>query len=132
MQGNSCGEGFADRLDQHSVQIQLAEQLPQHRPCMVFAGGVAGLAVAIRLRRSSLLRRSSSTPRPEQRSRASPGQWRRSRPEAIRRSAGGRGLDRAPQRLAGADHWSRSAAPPGIWGIVQSRIAAQGAPTTTC
>ena len=32
------------RLDEHAAQIQLAEQLPQHRPLVVFAGGVAGLA----------------------------------------------------------------------------------------
>ena len=32
------------RLDQHTLEIQLAEQLPQHRPLVVFAGGVAGLA----------------------------------------------------------------------------------------
>jgi hypothetical protein len=31
-------------LDQNSVEIQLAEQLPQHRPLVVIAGGVAGLA----------------------------------------------------------------------------------------
>jgi hypothetical protein len=30
-------------LDQHAIEIQLAEQLPQHRPFVVFAGGVAGL-----------------------------------------------------------------------------------------
>jgi hypothetical protein len=43
-------------LDQHAIEIQLAEQLP-HRPFVVFAGGVAGLTVAVRLLRSS-------TPRP--------------------------------------------------------------------
>ena len=32
------------RLDEHAAQIQLAEQLPQHRPLVVLAGGVAGLA----------------------------------------------------------------------------------------
>jgi len=32
------------RLDQHAAQIQLAEQLPQHRPLVIFASGVAGLA----------------------------------------------------------------------------------------
>ncbi len=31
-------------LDEHTLEIQLAEQLPQHRPLVVFAGGVAGLA----------------------------------------------------------------------------------------
>jgi hypothetical protein len=41
------------RLDEHTAQIQLAEQLPQHRPIVVFAGGPAGLAVALRLLRSS-------------------------------------------------------------------------------
>lgn len=32
------------RLDQHALEIQLAEQLPQHRPLVVVAGGVASLA----------------------------------------------------------------------------------------
>ena len=32
------------RLDQHALQIQLAEQLPQHCPLMVFASGIASLA----------------------------------------------------------------------------------------
>ena len=32
------------RLDQHALEIQLTEQLPQHRPLVVIAGGVAGLA----------------------------------------------------------------------------------------
>jgi hypothetical protein len=32
------------RLDQHTVKIELAEQLFEHRPLMVFAGGVASLA----------------------------------------------------------------------------------------
>ena len=41
------------RLDEHATKIQLAEQLPQHRPLVVFAGGVAGLAVALRLLSSS-------------------------------------------------------------------------------
>jgi len=31
-------------LDHHTLEIQLAKQLPQNRPLMVFAGGVAGLA----------------------------------------------------------------------------------------
>ena len=34
------------RLDQHPFQIQLAEELPQHGPLMVFVGGVAGLVIA--------------------------------------------------------------------------------------
>ena len=55
------------RLDQHALKIQLTEELFEHSPLMVFAGGVAGLAVALRLLRSS-------TPRPERLSRASPGQ----------------------------------------------------------
>ena len=33
------------RLDQHALQIQFAEELPQHRPVMFLAGGVAALAV---------------------------------------------------------------------------------------
>jgi hypothetical protein len=32
------------RLYQHALQIQLAEEVPQHGPLMVLAGGVAGLA----------------------------------------------------------------------------------------
>jgi hypothetical protein len=32
------------RLDQHTVQIQLAEQLLEHRPLVIRARGVAGLA----------------------------------------------------------------------------------------
>ncbi len=31
------------RLDQHALEIQLTEELLEHRPLMVFAGGVAGL-----------------------------------------------------------------------------------------
>ncbi len=31
------------RLDEHTLEIQLAKQLPQHRPLVVFAGGVARL-----------------------------------------------------------------------------------------
>ena len=34
------------RLDQHALQIQFAEQLPQHCPLVVLAGGVAGLQIA--------------------------------------------------------------------------------------
>ncbi len=32
------------RLDENALEIQLAKQLPEHRPLVVFAGGVAGLA----------------------------------------------------------------------------------------
>ena len=55
----SFGEAFGytvkerDGLDHHTLEIELAKQLPQNRLRMVFAGGVAGLAVAIRLVRSS-------------------------------------------------------------------------------
>jgi len=31
------------RLDQHTVKIELAEQLFEHCPLMVFAGGVASV-----------------------------------------------------------------------------------------
>jgi hypothetical protein len=31
------------RLDQLTLEIWLAEQLPQHRPLVVFAHGIAGL-----------------------------------------------------------------------------------------
>ena len=46
----SCRKRFLGvqgiRLDQHPFQIQLAEELPQHGPLMVFVGGVAGLVIA--------------------------------------------------------------------------------------
>ena len=32
------------RLNQQALQIQFAEQLPQHCPLMVYAGGIAGIA----------------------------------------------------------------------------------------
>ena len=32
------------RLDQHTLEIQLVKELPQHRPLVVLTGGVAGLA----------------------------------------------------------------------------------------
>ena len=32
-----------DRLDENALQIQLTEQLPQHRPLVVLTDGVAGL-----------------------------------------------------------------------------------------
>jgi hypothetical protein len=53
------------RLDQHTVKIELAKQLFEHRPLMVFAGGVASLAVAVRLlrRRSLLEEKQYATPR---------------------------------------------------------------------
>ncbi len=31
-------------LDQHTVQVKFAEQLPEHRPLVVLTGGIAGLA----------------------------------------------------------------------------------------
>ena len=34
------------RLDQHTLEMQLTEELPQHRSRVVFAGGVAGLTDA--------------------------------------------------------------------------------------
>ena len=76
------------RLDQNALEIQLSEKLLllrrslglEHRPLVVLAGGVAGLAVALRLLRSRW-------PAPGQPNTASPGQCRRSRPEAIRRTA---------------------------------------------
>mgnify|MGYP006901877207 CR=1 FL=1 len=40
-------------LTSEYADFQLAEQLSQHRPLVVFAGGPAGLAVALRLLRSS-------------------------------------------------------------------------------
>ena len=91
-------------LDENALQINLAEQLPQHRPLMVFANGVAGLAVALRLLRSSW-------PAPGQLNTASRGECSRSRPEAIRGSATGRGLNRAPQGLAITDQLVEIACP---------------------
>ena len=64
-------------LDKHSVQIQLTEKLPQHRPLVVFAGGVAGLA---------------------DRHAQGGGVERHLGDEC--RAAAGSGFDRAPQRLA--------------------------------
>ena len=103
-EGFANGEGCAYRLDENALQINLAVQLPQHRPLMVFANGVAGLAVALRLLRSSW-------PAPGQLNTASPEQCRRSRPEAIRGSATGRGLNRAPQGLAITDQLVEIACP---------------------
>ena len=51
------------RLEQNALKIQLAKELLQHRPFVVLPGGVAGLAVALRLLRSSW-------PRPRRRSTA--------------------------------------------------------------
>jgi len=43
-------------LDQHTVKIELAEQLFEHCSLVVLARGIAGLAVALRLmRRRSLI-----------------------------------------------------------------------------
>jgi hypothetical protein len=33
-----------DSLDENTLEIQLTEELPWHRPLMVFAGGIAGMA----------------------------------------------------------------------------------------
>ena len=43
MECNSFGEGCAYGLDDNAFQIQLAEQLPEHRPLVVAIGGVGGL-----------------------------------------------------------------------------------------
>jgi len=40
-------------LGENTLKIQLAEQLPEPCPLVVFAGGVSGLAIAVRLLRSS-------------------------------------------------------------------------------
>ena len=37
------------RLGENTLQIQFAEELFEYRPLVVLAGGVAGLAVALRL-----------------------------------------------------------------------------------
>ena len=68
------------RLDQHTLEIQLAEQLPQHRPLVVFAGGVAGLAD--RHAQGGRIQRDLSNER---------------------RTPAGRGLDRTPQCFAVTD-----------------------------
>ena len=65
------------RLDQHALQIQLSKQLPEHRPLVVLAGGVAGLAD--RHTKSCRIQRDLGNER---------------------RAAARRGLDRAPQGLA--------------------------------
>jgi hypothetical protein len=41
------------RLDPHTLEIYLAEEPPQHSPLVVACAGVASLAVAVRLLRSS-------------------------------------------------------------------------------
>jgi hypothetical protein len=97
------------RLDQHALKIQLAEQLLEHGPLVVLAGGVAGLAD--RHAQGCRIQRHLGNER---------------------RAAAGGGLDRAPQRLAVTHQLVEIAAPPGIWAIVQSRIAAHSAATSTC
>jgi len=37
------------RLDHYAAQIQFAEELPEHRPLVVLASGIASLTVAVRL-----------------------------------------------------------------------------------
>ena len=71
-------------LDENTLKIQLAEQLSEHCPLMVFAGGVAGLAVAVRLLRSSTPPQGSRIQRDLGNKRGTPA---------------GRGLIRAPQGL---------------------------------
>ena len=41
------------RLNEYALEIQLAEQLPEHRPLVVFSSGVTSLAVAVWLLRSN-------------------------------------------------------------------------------
>ena len=65
------------RLDQHALQIQLAKELPQHRPLVVLTSGVAGLAD--RHTQSGRIQRDLGNER---------------------RPASGGGLDGAPQGLA--------------------------------
>ena len=105
------------RLDQHPFQIQLAEELPQHGPIMVFAGGVAGLtnryAQGYRVQRhlgnvDAVCRRPYADPAPEV------------------------GSKEPRSDLPSQISCSRSAAPPGILAMVQSRIAVQRAATSTC
>ena len=65
------------RPDQHALQIQLAKELPQHRPLLVLTSGVAGLTD--RHAKGGGVRRDLGNER---------------------RPASGGGLDRAPQGLA--------------------------------
>jgi hypothetical protein len=67
-------------LDQHALQIQLPKQLPEHRPLVIFSGGIAGLADRHALGSGVDCHLGNE-----------------------RGAAAGCGLDRAPQRLAVAD-----------------------------
>lgn len=97
------------RLDQHALQIQFTEQLPQQSPLMVFAGGVAGLA-----------------DRHTQRGRIQHDLCNE------RRLATSGGLNGAPERLAVTDQLIEiPSAPLGISATVQSRIPAHKAATST-
>ncbi len=96
------------RLDQHTLQIQLAKELPQHHLLVVLTGGVAGL-----------------TDRHAQ----------GCRDQRVLGNARG-----APPTVGSIDtrkvlpshtNSSRSVAPPVIWAIVQSQIAAHRHATST-
>jgi hypothetical protein len=83
------------RLDEHTLEIQFAEVLAQHRPLMVAGGGVAGLAdrhtEGCRIQRNLGNERGTAT---------------------------GRGLDRTPQGLAVTDQLSEIPCTAGDLGIV--------------
>ncbi len=104
------------RLDQHAAQIQLAEQLPQHRPLVIFASGVAGLADR-HTEGSRIQRDLGNVDAVGRRPYAEP-------PPAV-------GKIDPRKALPSHTSWSRSLVPPGIWAIVQSRIAAHSAATST-
>ncbi len=68
------------RLDEHAIEIQLAKQLAHHRPLVIFATGVTGLAD--RQAEGGRIQRDLSNERG---------------------TAAGRGLDRPPQGLVSGD-----------------------------
>ncbi len=105
------------RFDEHAAQIQLAEQLPQHRPLVVFAGGVAGLADG-QTEGGQIQRDLGNVNADGRRPYAEP-------PPVV-------GTIDPRKVLPSHTSLSRSAAPPGIWAIVQSRIAVHRAATSTC
>jgi hypothetical protein len=96
-------------LEQHTVQIKLAEQLPEHRPLVVLIGGIAGLAD----------------------SHSQGGRVQRHLGNE-RRAATRCGLDRTTQRFAITHKLIKIHCTTWDLAIVQSRIAAQSASTSTC
>ena len=97
------------RLDEHALQIQLAQQLFEYSQLMVFPVGIPGLADR---------------------------QTQRRRVERYlgneRRPATCCGFDRAAQGFIIAGELSKPSATPGIWAIVQSRMVAHSDLTSIC